>query len=75
MVLAIAALLFQVSPATQAITQADTAAFADRADSAPTLFAANLPDATSQPAIGSVISPAAGRSPGEQQCRKPRHIG
>jgi hypothetical protein len=57
MVLAIAALLFQISPATQAITQAGTAAFTDRSDSAPTLFAANLPDATSQPAIGSVISP------------------
>ncbi len=63
MVLAIAALLFQISPVTQATTQADTAAFVDRSDSAPTLFAANLPDATSQPAIGSVISPRPAEAP------------
>ena len=47
MLLAIAALLFQFSPATLTSSQADAALDADSSTPAPALYAANLPDASS----------------------------
>jgi hypothetical protein len=44
MVLAIAVLLFHISPVTQALTTTDSAAAAESSPSALALFAANLPD-------------------------------
>jgi len=58
MVLAIAALLFHISPATQALPQTDSAADVESSDSAPTLFAANLPDAA--PSVASLATVSTG---------------
>jgi hypothetical protein len=77
MVLAIAALLFQLSPATETMSQADAAANVEISSSAPVLFAANLPDAganaanfasvsagsaTAQPRGGAAVSSESGES-------------
>jgi hypothetical protein len=62
MVLAIAALLFQISPVTQTLPQADSMPNQELSTSAPTLLAANLPDvvpSAAKPADASTVSAAA----------------
>jgi hypothetical protein len=58
MVLAIAALLFQLSPATQALPQTDSAAVQESSSSDLKLFAANLPDAV--PNVASITTVSTG---------------
>jgi hypothetical protein len=56
MVLAIAALLFQLSPATQAVPQTNSAAVQESSSSDLKLFAANLPDAVPNAASLTTVS-------------------